>query len=149
MDVIWDVYKPDSLKKTAREKRRGPKTRQVLPTTVIPKNWKDFLCVDDNKTELFRFLAQQVTRTKTKEGAAIYATLEGNVLCSVVNADPINLVPCSHEGANTHLFLHVADVVKAGYRKVCVRTVDTDVVIMTIAYYKNIKPHELWMAFGT
>ena len=34
-------------------------------------------------------------------------------------------------------------------RKVCVRTVDTDVVVMAIAHYNNIKPNELWVAFGT
>ena len=47
--VIWDVYKPDSLKGTAREKRGKGVRRQVLPSTAIPKNWKDFLRVDDNK----------------------------------------------------------------------------------------------------
>ena len=95
VDFIWDVYKPDSLKGTAREKERQGVRRQVLSTTAILKNWKDFPRVDDNKTELFRFLAQQVTSITTKEGAAIYATLEGNVLCSVDNADMTNLFPCS------------------------------------------------------
>ena len=61
-------------------------------------------------------LAQQVTIITTKEGAAIYATLEGNVLCSINNADLTNLVPCSHEEADTRLLLHVADSVKAGYK---------------------------------
>ena len=30
-----------------------------------------------------------------------------------------------------------------------VRKVDTDVVILAIAYYNNIKPNGLWMAFDT
>ena len=122
VDVIWDMYKPDSLKGTARDERGKGVRRHIFPTTAIPKNWKDFLRVDDNKTELLRFLSQQVTRITTKEGAAIYATLKGNVLCSVDNADLTNLVPCSHEEAATRLLLHVADAVKAGYREVCVRT---------------------------
>ena len=33
VDVICDVYKPDSLKSTAREKKS-----EVIPTTVIPQN---------------------------------------------------------------------------------------------------------------
>ena len=95
-------------------------------------------------------MAQQLTRTITKEGAGIYTTLEGNVLCCVVNADLINLGPCSQEEADrpTRLLLHLSDAVKTGYRKVCVRTVDTDVVILVIAQYNNIKPDELWMDFG-
>ena len=104
--------------------------------------------MDDNKTELFRFLAQQVTRITTKEGAGIYASVEGNVLCSVVNADLTNLVSCSHDEADALLLLHLSDAVKAGYKKMCDRTVDADVVIMAIAHYNNIKPDELWMAFG-
>ena len=45
--------------------------------------------------------------------------------------------------------MHVADAVKAGYRKVCVRRVDTDVVVLAIAHHNNIKPDELWVAFDT
>ena len=90
-----------------------------------------------------------MTRITTKGGAAIYATLERNVLCSVDYADMTNLVPCSHEEADTRLLLHVADADKAGYRKVCVSTVDTDVVVLAVAHYNNKKPDELWVAFGT
>ena len=70
VDVIWDVYKPDSFKSTARERRGKEVQTQLLPTTVIPQNWKNLLLVDDNKTELYLFLAQQVTIITTKEGAA-------------------------------------------------------------------------------
>ena len=87
-----------------------------------------------------------MTTITTKEGAAIYATFEGNVLCSVVNADLTRLIPCSNEEADTLLLLHVADAFKAGSRKACV---DTYVVIMTFVHYNNIKPDELWMVFGT
>ena len=80
-----------------------------------------------------------------KGGAAIYATLERNALCSVDYADMTNLVPCSHEEADTRLLLHVADADKAGYKKVCVPTVDTDVVVLAVAHYNNKKPDELWV----
>ena len=35
--------------------------RRVVPSAEIPNNWKDFLRVDDNKTELFSLLSHQVT----------------------------------------------------------------------------------------
>ena len=60
----------------------------------------------------------------------MYATLEANVLCPVDNADLINPVPCSHKGADTRLLLYVAR-----YQKVCV----TDVVVLAIAHYNNVK----------
>ena len=60
--------------------------------------------------------------------------------------DLTGLVPCSHEEADTSLFLHVADGVKKGYRKLLVRTVDTDVVVVAIATLNRTKPDELWVA---
>ena len=145
VDVIWDVYMPETLK--TREKRGKGVRRRVLPTTVIPKNWKDFLRVDENKKELFLFLSHQVTRS-TEEGKVIFATDEERVLCSIADADVSKLVPCSHEEADTRLLLHVADAVQGGCRKVCVRTVDTDVIVLAIAHFDRIKPDELWVALG-
>ena len=58
-------------------------------------------------------------------------------------------MPCSHEEADTRLFLHVADAVKKGYRKLLVRTADTDVVGVAIATLNRTKPDDLWVEFGT
>ena len=50
VNVVWDVYLPDSLKGTTRQKRGKGVRRRVSPSTTIPKSWKDFLRFDDNKT---------------------------------------------------------------------------------------------------
>lgn len=71
------------------------------------------------------------------------------MLSTMVDADMTSLVPCSHEEADTRLLLHVADAVQKGFRKVYVRTVDTDVVVLAIAMFNQISPEELWIAFGT
>ena len=143
-----DVFQTDSLKGTTRQKRGKGVRRRVGPLAAIPKNWKDFLRVDDNKTELFSFLSHQVTLLQT-EGKAVYATDGHHMLCSMTQIDLTGLVPCSHEEADTCLFLHVADAVKNGYRKLLVRTVDTEVVVVAIATLNRTKPDELWVAFGT
>ena len=55
VDIVWDENVPNSLK--TREK---PGTsRRVQPETKIPRKWKAFLWIDENKMELFAFLAQQ------------------------------------------------------------------------------------------
>lgn len=79
----------------------------------------------------------------------IYATHGSDVLCNLSDVNVSNLVPCSHEEADTRIFLHVADAVQKGYRKSYVRTVDTDVVVLAIATFNQIKPDELWIALGT
>ena len=113
-----------ALKSTNRQKRGKCVRRSVAPTIAIPQNWKDFLCVDKNKIELFIFLAH-VTSFSTEEGKGA-STHGSNVLSSLVVADLTNIVCCSHEEADIHLLLHVAHAVEKDFRKVCVRTVDTD-----------------------
>ena len=60
LDIVWDVYKDDALKKGTREKRGSGQGRKFLMSTRIPSDWKGFLRVDDNKDELFKLLATKV-----------------------------------------------------------------------------------------
>ena len=149
VDVVWDVYLPDSLKGTTTQKRGKGVRRRVSPSTMIPKSWKDFLRVDDNKTELFKFLAQHVTCLAVDEGKVLYATSAQNVLSSTCQAELSNLTPCSQEEADTRLILHVADAVAKGKRRVSVRTVDMDVLVLAATFFGQMKPHEMWIAFST
>ena len=137
-----------AFKGTTRQNRGKGVRRIVVPSAAIPKNWKDLLRVDDNKTQLFSLLSHQVTILQ-REGKAVYATDGHDALCSIAQIDLTGLVPCSHEEDDTRLFGHVADAVKKGYRKLLVRTVDTDVVVVAIATLNRTKPDELWVAFGT
>ena len=57
VDIVWDAYVKNSLKSTARSKRGLGICRRVLPDSKIPSKWHSFLRVDQNKEELFRFLA--------------------------------------------------------------------------------------------
>jgi len=105
--------------------------------------------LEENETELFRFLSHQAIKIPVVDGKSIYATDETNVLCSLADADLDNVVPCSQEEADTRVFFHASDAVNKGYRKLSVRTVDTDIVILAIFMFNEIKLEELWLAFGT
>ena len=112
VDVVRDVYLPGSLKATIRKKRGKGVRGRVFPSNTMPKNWKGFLRDDNNKTELFTFLAQQVIGITVEESKVIYATLEQNVLCSSCETDLSNVSPCSQEEADARLILHAADAGK-------------------------------------
>ena len=57
VDVIFDVYLLRSLKLSERRKRgRGPRVK-VSGSTRIPKNWSGLLQNDENKSDLFSYLA--------------------------------------------------------------------------------------------
>ena len=53
------------------------------------------------------------------------------------------LPPCTQEEADTRIFLHVSDTAKHGYRKVIIRTVDSDVLVLAIAAVQQLSIDEL------
>lgn len=57
--------------------------------------------------------------------------------------------PSNHEEADTRMFLHAKDASNSGLRKVSIRTVDTDVVIIALGMFSKMELNELWISFGT
>ena len=106
-------YVPESLKTSTREKR-GNGIRQiglVQPFTKLPKNWKEFLRVDENKQELFTFLSEQAVIRSAFYGKEIYATQGASVVCSGATVYFTGLAPCAHKETDSRIFVHVADAV--------------------------------------
>ena len=60
VDLVWNVYREDTLKGSARKKKGNGQRLKVLPKTRIPSDWKGFMRVDDNKDGLFKLLANMV-----------------------------------------------------------------------------------------
>ena len=60
VDVVFDTYRADSIKSTARAKRGKGMRRKVEPNSQSPKNWGYFLRLNENKAELFRYLSKAV-----------------------------------------------------------------------------------------
>ena len=58
-DIVFDVYKEKSVKSCTREKRGTGRRIKVVESTPLPKNWKTFLRVNENKTELFGLISPQ------------------------------------------------------------------------------------------
>ena len=71
------------------------------------------------------------------------------MLCSPTGLDVSNIALCSHEKADTRLILNLADAVLKGHRRVSIRTVDTDLLVLAVASFDKIKPDELWVILGT
>ena len=144
VDVVWDVYLEDTLKSTARERRGTGTRRRVTSSSRLPKNWKSFLHVSANKTELFLFLAKELQSIEI-EGKEVHTTYGEFVLSS----PPTEMMECSHEEADTRLVLHAYHASQCGYRKILIRTVDTDVLVLAVARVQDLSVDEIWMAFGT
>lgn len=116
----------------------------MLPSTKLPSNWQSFLRLDENKKELFRFLSYEVI--KLSDGIVV-ATVDEKAI-SNNSSDLSNMSPCNHEEADTRMLLHAKDASLNGLKRVMIRTVDTDVLVIAIAMFSNLDLSELWLLFG-
>ena len=130
VDIVWDEYIENSLKSQTRSKRGKGIRRKVESTSQLPSNWQAFLRIDENKVELFSYLADCAAELATcKE---IITTKGQSVMCNM-SRDVSRLCPCDHEEADTRIILHSLDAYENGFHEITIRTVDTDVVVLAIA----------------
>ena len=149
VDVMWDDYRPDSLKAQTRDMRGKGIRRRVEPNrpNAVPKNWAEFLRNNENKTELFAFLSREIVTLSTDK--QVICTLDRDVICR----QPMHnegLSPCSHEEADSRIMVHVAHAANT-YTHILIRTVDSDVVVLAVYAFAQLTSslNELWVAFGT
>ena len=67
IDIIWDVYKHDSLKATTRDNRGKGIRIKVNGQVKLPRNFQDFLRDSQNKQELFEFLTSNILPIPTNK----------------------------------------------------------------------------------
>ena len=112
----------------------------------ISHKWKDFLRSDENKKALFRYLAESVVSLNLPAAdVSIISTLHDDVISSR-RLDTEGLTNCNHEEADSRLFLHVRHAAAQGLKKVIIRTVDTDVVVLAVANVHNLQTDALWVS---
>lgn len=148
VDIVFDVYKKSSLKSETRSKRGRGIRRKVTGTCKTPQNWKSFLRDDSNKTELFHFLAEKICEADTK--STIIVTKGDNVISNRMKSLDA-LAPCSHEEADTRVFVHARDATLEGSKSIIIKANDTDVVVIavsTLPFLQELGLESMWVAFG-
>ena len=85
----------------------------------------NFLCVDDNKAQLFLLLSKYLQTCDTKE-ITLVTTYDEKVLVAGHKAlnDVDSIQPCSHEEADTRIILHVAHCARQGYKKFAIKQME-------------------------
>lgn len=146
VDVVFDIYRQDSLKSETRQKRGSGARRKVVGNSRPPKSWTSFLRCDDNKTELFAFLADKIVTTNSNK--SIVATKGSEIVCNLDIPNKDMLAPCNHEEADTRIFVHAMHASFTGYRHLTIISSDTDVVVLAISVFSDLQIDTLWLAFG-
>jgi len=149
LDLVWDIYTADSLKASARAKHGKGVCRCVAAEAATPRNWQNFLRVDINKTQLFKFLSAVLQWFNLKDKQLVIT--DGEEVCSKPPLpDLSSLAPCTHEKADSRMLLHASHAARHGHHKIMIRTADTDVDVLAVLVAQNLQPeNELWIAFDT
>ena len=105
LNIVWDVYRKDSLKAQTREKRGHGSHIKLECDTVIPSDWNMFLCCNENKDNLFKLLASAVQELQPPSQKMVIATKGQNAVSTPIS--DMSDLTCTHEEAGTRLFFHL------------------------------------------
>ena len=151
VDAIYDRYPKENLKGLTHIRRgTGPRTEigNDGDSPIPRKDWQQYLANAENKEELFKFISQKLTSSEIFKDILVLSTIENSVLVNKPY-DTTHVQPNNHIEADTHIFLHLADAAKAGHAKAYIRTVDSDIVVLSICFFYEItNMTHLWIGFG-
>ena len=137
-DIVFDVYSQHSLKLLTREERGAENRLHITANTKIPANWQKMLRVDENKTELFQFLADTDLSCLIIPEKIVVMTSRDTVKASNSTLDVSGIEKCSHEEADTRIILHCLHHQCRLLNSVAVRTVDTDIVVLAASFFSSL-----------
>ena len=119
------------------------------PSTKVPRDWKKFLCNEENKRRLCSFLLDEWKKGKYApklQGKHLVFVNERKCI-SLKSIDGKNVVTeeveklcSSHEEADTRIILHCNDVAANSPESsvILVRSPDTDVFILLLRFVRHI-----------
>ena len=140
IDVVFDVYRDDSIKNAEREKRgseRGHEFRNIKADHKIHQ-WRKFLSNSKNKSLLIKFISEEWQNERCRERLAvktIFVTTEDHCYeISSVGATTVDELRSTQEEADTRMLLHAAHAAVAGYKAVVITSEDTDLFVLSLAF---------------
>ena len=153
IDFVADRYPAISIKNPDRTRRIGnvgvQKVRVFSKEQSVPKQWKKFLTLGENKESLISFLCERwctyasshlsnldVLYVTSKEKC--YSFSRGMADNALVGCDEVSELKSSHEQADTRLLLHAKHVAIENDR-VIIKSPDTDVCLLCIAMQRVMK----------
>ena len=90
LDVVWDVYKEDSLKAQTRHNRGAGNHIRVANNTNIPGNWNNFLHCDSNKESMFQLLDNAIQEFQLPQRKLVISTWQER--CFIYYSRPLRFV---------------------------------------------------------
>ncbi|CAH3143072.1 unnamed protein product [Porites evermanni] len=138
IDVIFDVYRENSIKNTEREHRGaeyGNEFRNLQPDHKV-QQWRKFLLNPQNKKALTIFVTkewqQDKYRRKLTDKVLFVACEEECHQISPEAAFTVEELSSTQEEADTRILLHLSHAARSDYNTLIVASEDTDVFILSL-----------------
>ncbi|KAK3909863.1 Chromosome-associated kinesin KIF4 [Frankliniella fusca] len=143
-----ETFQTDS---TRNRRARGfaPVRRVIKNGNVpLPKDFKNFLALSENKSDLTRFLSEEAMKNDFGSLEVLVAGgfSEETRVDSTNKARDLTDFEANHEEADTRMVLHA---VQSGSEAVVVSARDTDVKLLFIHHFERIKCKECWIMCGS
>ena len=136
-EIVADRYFEGSLKEGTKNKRRAESSKLIFNgESLMPKDFSsNFLASSENKENLNIFLAKKFVDFHKNSSQVLVVTLNDGV-CS--NKDYVFteelIAYCNVEEVDARLIQHGINVSKQRYKNILIHTVDSDVLLLSIAY---------------
>ena len=149
---MFDSYKDISIKDGARQLRTG-KTRSIRREISsrdlkLPVQWRPFIDLTDNKESLAVFLKNELLyKAPVGDRELVVSGCNDGTAASSAGRNVVHIYS-SQEEADAQIVLHASEVKSRGYERIIVKSSDTDVLLLLIAFYPRLS-NEVWMKAGT
>eukprot|EP00795_Rhopilema_esculentum_P012187 gene12187-biopygen2319 len=152
VDVVFDRYRQLSIKTSTRLRRKKASrpVRRVKESGLVPlpKFWSNLFALPENKSDLARFLSEELLRQATEDKEIVTAGGFINELLAQSSnyyTDTLSLI-ADHKEADTRLALHA---INATCNTVVIAARDADVLIILVSHCERMRCNDLWMMSGT
>ena len=137
IDIVADRYFEDSLKGATRRERGSGCRFMFDDDTKFPDDfYSNFSKNSKNKDDFNKYLAQKFLIFHESQ-IILVITFNDSILSNVVLHEPL-ISSCTSEEADQRTIRHAINLADKGYQHIQIRSVDTDVLILSIAHSETI-----------
>lgn len=156
---VTDRYPEVSIKNAERQHRAASGSQKIhisKPDQPIPKQWKKYLAHGYNKENLVNFFFETWKKVDVAVLKGVTVVFTHGEQChsltpligSVIVQEIAQLTNCSHEEADTRIFLHASYIANTCENSIIIKSPDTDVLVIGIALDSIIGNSRLYFHTG-
>ena len=150
MDLVFDTYLNESIKSMTRDSRGQSCEILFDEDDLIKEKAESFLLNSENKTRFNALIQKHATNPLFWQWSGEIVTTYGKKFWSRNEGvrEIGEWMDAVHEEADNRMLIHAKDMLDAGIKSIVIRTGDTDVIIIFLAYHLQFRQYsnsDIWI----